>query len=241
MKNLCMSLVALSTVFLYACDDDNTSPNDQEFRVVIENVSVNNTLPTSRIDGTIPLSHGVYAIMASGDLFTMGQTADAGTSRIAEDGFTTEKTNSLNNQDGVRDHGEFVAPGGPDNGAALFAGETSTFMISARPGDKLQIQTMFVQSNDWFYAFGNGGLDLFNGNDPITGNVTSDLVLYDAGTEIDEVPGVGIYQKPAQGPLDMNFGPADATTTITQATVRHTQFTIPATASVIRVTITPQD
>jgi hypothetical protein len=211
------------------------------FMVRVENVSMPNTIPTMRANGTVPLSHGVYAVYPAGrSIFMAGQAADMGTERIAEDGFTTEKTNMLNNTTGISYHGEFVAPGGPDNGSAIFAGEVSTFMVTARPGDRLQIQTMFVQSNDWFYSFGDGGLNLFDGSTPITGDVTSKLVLYDAGTEADTAPGTGPNQKPAQGPLDKNVGPNDATTTITVATQRHTQFTIPATSSVVKITITPQ-
>ncbi len=231
---------ALMMFGFVACDEDTISPDTKTFKVVIDNVSGTNTIASMRINGTVPLSHGVYAVMSSGNLFTLGQPADAGTSRIAEDGFTTEKTNTLNNMNGVFDHGEFVAPGGPDNGAALFAGESSSFTIIANPGDKLQIQSMFVQSDDWFYSFGEGGLPLFNNNTAISGDFTSKLVLYDAGTEADDAPGTGLYQKPVQGPLDMNFGPDDSVTTITEAMVRHTQFTIPATNSVIRITITPE-
>jgi hypothetical protein len=150
-------------------------------------------------------------------IFKKRQPADEGTSRI-----------------------EFVAPGGHDNGAAIFAGESNTFMITAEPGQKLQIQTMFVQSNDWFYSFGDGGLSLFDGDSPINGDMTSKLILYDAGTEADEPPGLGITQKPDQDPLAFNIGPDDSVNMIKEAVSRHSTFIIPSTSSVIRVTVTPQ-
>ncbi len=113
-------------------------------------------------------------------------------------------------------------------------------MITAEPGQKLQIQIMFVHSNDWFYSFGDGGLSLFDGDSPINCNMTSKLILYDAGTEADEPPGVGITQKSDQDPLSYNIGPDDSLNMITDAVSRHPTFVIPSTASVIRVTVTPQ-
>lgn len=240
--------VAALSLLLASCtkEDDNNditiTPTTKTFKVVIENVSTAGTLSTSRLEGTAPVSHGVFAVYHSSvnPLFVVGEMADVGTERIAEDGFTTEKTNMLNNESSIKYHGEFVAPGGPDNGAALYAGESSMFFITADEGDKLQIQSMFIQSGDWFYAFDNGGLDLFSGSTPVSGDVTSKIMLYDAGTEFDEAPGVGAYQKPAQDPLDMNIGPADDVNTIQLATERHADFSIPPAYAVIKITITPQ-
>ncbi len=235
--------VAISGCKKDDCQDPVPTPdNSRTFKVLVENVSTTTTLQVGAMpDRSVPLSHGVYAVYSSGALFTLGQVADDGIQRIAEDGMTTVKTDLLNNMSGIFDNGEFVAPGGPDNGAALFMGESSMFMISAKPGDKLQIVSMFVQSNDWFYSFGEGGLALFNGTTAITGDVTSKLLLYDAGSELDEAPGLGITQKPDQQPMQMNIGPDDGTTTITDAMVRHSgTFIIPATNIVIRVTVTPQ-
>ncbi|MGH7718660.1 MAG: spondin domain-containing protein, partial [Gemmatimonadaceae bacterium] len=115
---------------------------------------------------------------------------------------------------------------------------SATFTVTASPGERLQFETMFVQSNDWFYAFGGGGLALFNGDTPVSGDVTAQVVLYDAGTEEDTAPGTGPNQKPAQDPVAMNVGPADDNLAVRLAST--SGFTIPATASVIRVTVTPQ-
>jgi hypothetical protein len=224
-------------------DDDNNviTDNTRTFKVVVQNVSTATTLePGAMPDRTAPLSHGVWAVFTTGSLFAVDQPADEGTARIAEDGMTTVKTNSLNNSSLIYSNGEFVAPGGPDSGAAIFVGESSMFMIKGKPGQKLQIQTMFVQSNDWFYSFNNGGLDLFNGSTPVTGDVTSSLVLYDAGTEADEPLGLGTTQKPDQDPLAINVGPDDPVNMIKVASTKHPGFVIPATNSVIKVTITPQ-
>jgi len=114
--------------------------------------------------GTVPLSPGAWAVFSGSDpAFTVGANADEGTERIAEDGFPGPplplgtKSTLLAAAAGVRRSGVFQSPGGPDNGPVIFAGETATFTILASPGDRLQFETMFVQSNDWFYGFGGGG------------------------------------------------------------------------------------
>ncbi len=227
-------------VGLSACSDDPVgTPAPTSFTVTVQNVSTPNVVATARANGTVPLSPGAYAVFTGTDpMFTVGSTADAGTELIAEDGFPATKAAALLAMTSVKKSGTFDSPGGPDNGPAIFAGETSTFTFTASPGDKLQFALMFVQSNDWFYAFSNSGLPLFTGNAPITGDITSQLVLFDAGSEADTAPGTGAFQKPVQDPAATNVGPADPNALVRLAST--SGFSIPATASVIRVTITSQ-
>lgn len=213
----------------------------RKFTVKVENVSMPGTLNTNRANGTVPLSPGAFAVYSGANpMFMLGHQADEGTARIAEDGFPMKKAMDLMNNSMVSMSGTFESAGGADMGPALFAGESATFTITAKPGDKLQMQTMFVQSNDWFYGFGDKGLDLFNGSTPISGNVTGKLVLYDAGSEMDTAPGTGPFQKPVQDPMATDVGPDDNVQHITMAMMRHKEFNIPANASVIKVTVTPQ-
>ena len=53
-----------------------------------------------------------------------------------------------------------------------------------------------VQSNDWFYAFDCGGIELFDydGN-PLTIDMSTHVRLYDAGKEADTTPGSGLDQR----------------------------------------------
>jgi hypothetical protein len=232
-------LVAAIAAGVTACDDDDddiVDPGDERtFTVTIENVSTNNLLATTRVNGTVPLSPGVWAVFTGQNpLFAVGSAADEGTERIAEDGNEAIEAAAAFGA-AVASHGTFSAPGGTNNSPIIGAGETATFTITAEPGDLLQIETMFAQSNDWFYAFGGEGLALFNGTTPITGDVTASLVLYDAGTEEDTAPGTGPDQATVQSTA--NTGPADDNTLIRLASL--SAFTIPATTSVIRVTITP--
>ena len=58
---------------------------------------------------------------------------------------------------------------------------------------------MFVQSNDLYYAPDGAGIVLFNADGtPITGDITSQVGLWDAGTEINQAPGFGPDQAPRQ-------------------------------------------
>ena len=211
-------------------DDDPLTPVTQSFTVTIENVSTSQTVATDRADGIVPISPGAYAVFTGANpIFTVGGTADAGLEAIAEDGVTDQTVATLNADANVTSGGAFKNVDGP-----ILPGKPATFTFTATEGQKLQLATMFVQSNDWFYSFGNGGIDLFNGTTPISGDVTSSLVLYDAGTEEDTAPGTGDFQKTAQDEGTVNVGPADDDTTIRVAG----GFTIPATNDVIRVTIT---
>jgi hypothetical protein len=91
---------------------------------------------------------------------------------------------------------------------------------------------MFGQSNDLFYAPKDEGIALFDGSRPITKDITSQLVLWDAGTEQNQEPGLGPDQAPRQ--KQPNTGQAE------KGVVRLVKdsFTYPATGDVVRVTIT---
>jgi hypothetical protein len=226
-KIFCFSGLLLAVASCHKEDD-----NSRRFTVTVENVSTPGLLNTSRAMGAVPLSPGAWAIFTGNDpMFTEGKMADIGTERIAEDGAAGAKDAAIGALSKVRAHGIFKTAAGP-----ILPGHSAQFSFKARPGDRLQFETMFVQSNDWFYSFSGGiGLQLFNGKTPVTGDVTSALKLYDAGTEADTPPGTGPDQKPVQA--TDNQGPTESVV-VTVASVRYPEFTIPATNAVIKVTIT---
>jgi hypothetical protein len=95
-------------------------------------------------------------------------------------------------------HGIFNTPLGGDAPAPIGPGGAYEFSLTAGRGMRLSLITMFGQSNDWFYAPDKEGIDLFENGKPISGDITSKLVLWDAGTEADQEPGIGPDQAPRQ-------------------------------------------
>ncbi|MEZ5357241.1 MAG: spondin domain-containing protein [Candidatus Zixiibacteriota bacterium] len=107
-------------------------------------------------------------------------------------------------------------------------------MVTASPGDHLSFTSMFGQSNDLFYAPGAVGIPLFKwGRRPISGDVTKFVRLWDAGTEVNQEPGLGPDQAPRQS------GPNTGETENKRVLPVHDQYTYPKTKDVIKVTITP--
>jgi hypothetical protein len=209
-----------------------------KFTVTVQNRSTATTLQTSQGPKPIPLSPGAFAVYRGDNaLFRSGRRADEGTERIAEDGFLEPELASLIGRRRVRDGGFFAQSGGP-LGPALEPGTRTSFSFRARPGDRFSLETMFVQSNDWFYGFGGDGVSLFRPNGrPISGNLTRRLALYDAGTEVNEEPGAGTTQKPNQGLTDQDVGPSESEP-VRRVSAIGDGFTVPPTSDVIRVTIT---
>jgi hypothetical protein len=82
------------------------------------------------------------------------------------------------------------------------------FEVTAKLGERLVFASMFVQSNDLFYAPDPKGIDLFEAaKKPVSADVTKEFTLWDAGTEVNEAPGVGPNQAPRQ--TAANTGPAE--------------------------------
>ena len=106
----------------------------------------------------------------------------------------------------ISEHKDFFASGTFGSGPA-FPGETYSFSFHAPPGSYLSFATMLVQTNDLFIGPGENGIPLYNGTQPKDGDITAYVDLWDAGTEVNEEPGVGPNQAPRQsGP---NTGPTE--------------------------------
>ncbi len=69
-------------------------------------------------------------------------------------------------------------------GPAPNAGDSYVIDFKAVPGTYLSFATMEAMSNDWFYAPDVEGIALYNGSgEPVTGDITGQVMLWDAGTE----------------------------------------------------------
>lgn len=132
--------------------------------------------------------------------------------------------------------GAFNTPVGAESPGPLMPGQAYEASFAAGPGSKLSFATMFVQSNDYFFAPPEEGIELFReGGDAISGDVTDLVYLWDAGTEINQEPGAGSDQAPAQaGP---NTGAMDPDSSVRMAQDAYDN--LPAVNEVVKVTLTP--
>ena len=145
--------------------------------------------------------------------------------------------------------GVFAVPVGGSAPAPLFPGDAYAFEIDAGPnvlpgdgGTRLSFVTMFVQSNDLFFAPDEEGIALYNEDGtPICGNgpldVTDQVLLWDAGTEVNEPTG-SLNQKPQQAPDAQDQG-EDENGVVTEIVNNSCSFgnELPDTDEVIKVTL----
>jgi hypothetical protein len=82
-------------------------------------------------------------------------------------------------------------------------GEAFEFVVKANPGDVLSFATMYGQSNDSFFGPAEAGIALYDeSGNPVSGDVTDQVLLWDAGTEVNEPLGEGPNQAPRQSSPD---------------------------------------
>lgn len=207
------------------------------FSVRVENVGNEETLQTS--EGPVPsvLAPVAYAVHGEdASLFTEGEAASDGLETLAEDGGPMGLVEEVSMS--VDEAGAAAVPEGGEEAGPIGPGGAYTFSVEAHAGQRLSLATMFVQSNDLFYAPEPAGIPLFDGEEPIDGDQTEALLLWDAGTEVNEEPGVGPNQAPRQsGP---NTGPSEDGT-VRRITDVDDGYDYPETASVVRLTITPSE
>ncbi len=192
------AIVAAAGLSLLACSDGDGEPSESRpvtFELTIENVSGGADVPT-------PIAPGVWVLHTDGHpLFVAGEVdAGNGLEDLAEDGDPGPLTDSLTDADytiGPFDS-EFE---GYDVGAKR-PGDSFTFSVTASPGDRLSLATMVVETNDYFVAFEDEGLALFDADgEPISGEVAAKI--WDAGTEVDQPMGEGADQPMRQSAHDI--------------------------------------
>jgi len=172
------------------------------FKLRIENTSTNAPLPTL-------LAPGAYAVVnGAAKPFTSDMTASAGLEKAAEDASPTLLAAEVMAAQGVAASGIFNIPVGASSAGPLNPGDAYEFVFGAMPNQKLHFASMFGQSNDTYVSTASG-IALFDStNKPLSGDVTSAISLWDAGSERNEAPGMGPNQAPRQ-PAP-NSGPSEA-------------------------------
>lgn len=205
-RTIFLSLFATAALFVGASAQGTNK--EVKFSVRVENISSADGQTAK--DGTkwpFALSPGLWVIHEREvRLFREGNPAVNGLEAQAEDGNPGDLVKMLDARghkghegpNSVMLHGVFNTPVGADKPAPIGPGGSYEFTFSAKPGMHLSVVTMFGQSNDWFYAPSHRGIDLFKNGKPISGDITSEFMLYDAGTEVNEEPGVGANQAPRQ-------------------------------------------
>jgi hypothetical protein len=142
-----------------------------------------------------PVAPGVWVLHKKGQkpIFKEGKPEyGEGLEMLSEVGDPSGVYNSLV-EEGY-EAGIYNTPDGASGAGPLFPGESYTFTVEANVGEYLSFASMLGKSNDEFFAPGDMGIRLFNGNQAIDGDITSQILLWDAGTEINEYPGAGIHQ-----------------------------------------------
>jgi hypothetical protein len=202
--------------------DDDMMDHTHTFTVRIENLST-------------VLAPGVWAVHTEpGVLFTDGE-ADRGDGleALAEDGSPSTLNGALEGYMVVLEHGVFNTPVGMSDSGTAGPGESYEFSFVASPGAYLSFATMFVQSNDLFYAPDGAGIPLFDADlRAVRGDITDQISLWDAGTEVNQAPGEGADQAPRQASPNTGADEGGVVQPVDDG------FTYPATADAIRVTIT---
>ncbi len=185
---------------------------------------------------TSPIAPGVYAVhTVPSVLFAAGMPdRGEGLEALAEDADPSALGVAVAAKTGVVESGVFNTPEGASSAGPAFPGDAFIFTVTARPGDRLSFASMLGQSNDLFFAPAEAGVALFDAmGNPVSGDITGMFLLWDAGTEVNEFPGVGPNQAPRQ--------PAPNTGLDENGEVRQVNdgYSYPAVDQVIRVTVTP--
>lgn len=135
------------------------------------------------------------------------------------------------------DGGVFNTPVGDAEPGPATPGKAYQFTIHAGINQHLSFVTMLAATNDLFFGPDNSGIALYDENrDPISGDVTDQVYLWDAGTEVNEEPAVGPNTVTNQG--EPNTGEdEDGTVLMIEDVTTGFEFDYPATSQLIKVTI----
>jgi hypothetical protein len=183
------------------------------------------------------LAPGVWATHTAAEPIFSSGVADRGEGleAVAEDGDPSTLAGNLSGAGSVRNSGVFNTPTGASQAGPLLPGNSYSFSFTASPGEFLSFATMFVQSNDLFYAPAATGQPLFEvDGQPVSGNFTSQIMLWDAGTEVNERPGFGLNQAPRQA------GPDTGVDENGNVQLVNDGFSYPANSEVVQVSISVQ-
>jgi|SRR5690348_13359254 hypothetical protein len=229
--------VTLSAALLAAAQAAPAQSQPTRFTIKVENISRGEALKLSTGNAAPFVSAPVLWAVHDGSanpLFVGGQPdAGRGLETLAETGNPGPLLKSVIGAKGIADAGADDLPVGATAHGPITPGQGYQFEISAVPGQSLSVAWMFGQSNDLFYA-NDRPIALFDGaGKPVRGDMTPQLSLWDAGTEVNEEPGLGPNQGPRQKTPDAGVAEHNAV-----AHVRD-RYSYPRTTEVLRLSIAP--
>jgi hypothetical protein len=207
---------------------------EANFTVRIENVS--NAVGFETAGGAkypFALSPGFFIIdTKTSGLFTAGKKASAELEAQAEDGNPELFLKHFLTRVGGLNIGVFNKPEGSMMPAPILPGQAYEFTFRAKEGMRLNLIAMFGQSNDLFYA-PESSFELFDKKgDPFSGEITDSFMLWDAGTEVNQAPGIGDEQAPRQKAVNTGKAENGRVGKVADG------FMYPSTKDVLRITIT---
>ena len=231
-------IAALSAGFVLSVAAIAAANGDQpkKFTIRVENISQADAFTASNgAKWSLAFSPGTAVVHTNtAPIFTAGKKdRGQGLEAQSEDGNPAVLAKALMGKKGIKSVAVYNTPVGASGPGPITPGAAYEAKITAMPGDKLSMTLMMGQSNDWFYAPDEAGIELFKNGTAISGEISSQIMLWNAGTEVDEEAGIGPNQGPRQkGP---NTGRAE------NGVVRKVQDgkAYADTAKVLRVTITP--
>lgn len=196
-----IKVLGLTAGMLLSAASAALANGETKFTIRVENISKPDAFTAS--NGTkwsLAFSPGTAIVHTNkAPIFSEGQKdRGKGLERQAEDGNPAMLAKSLNGAKGIKSVTVYNTPVGASSPAPITPGWAYETTISAMPGDKLSLTLMMGQSNDWFYAPAEAGIELFKDGKAISGDISAQLMLWDAGTEVDQEPGIGSDQGPRQ-------------------------------------------
>lgn len=237
-------------------DDDGMMSAPATVTVRIENVAPTEFYGSdASTGGAIWITPGAYAVhTGSNPIYTEGEPASVGLEALAEAGPPTGFAGEPGLVDELGDSMDISSSGAytPENtvsdpndpkgevpGAPPIApGGAFEFTVEAEPGQRLSFASMFVPSNDLFFSTDQEGVLLWpEDGEPVDGDVTENVGLYDAGTEPNGQPGFGPDQAPAQ---DSPTQGGDEGGVVRPVSEVADGYEYPAVEDAIQVTLTPQ-
>lgn len=230
-------LLSSLLVFSFSCNQDKpnivkpvTGHGDEKitFKLKIENLSKADSLKLSNgKTESVKTAKGLLIVFnKENPVFTIGKNDTGnGLEALAEDGETSKLETYL------KDKVVSVTAINP-----LKVGESAELSFSANSGSKLAFFSMFAESNDLFYSFDDKGIELFDKEgEPIKGDLTDKVMLWDAGTEENQEPALGADQAPRQKAPNTGKAETKAIEMVKDA------FSYPKTSEVLKVTLTNDD